>query len=273
MAHSRRPRRAGRSPRPRARAGRSRKPGRSRRRRPSGPPPRCTSASRTHGISTLPHPSQGGYSTHLAVLTVTFLDPKVRIMGRREDKKRETRERLQAAAFARFQQHGYDESKIEDIAQDAGVSPRTVYRYFPTKADLVYPDTGDNAAAVSRLIADRPASEPPFTALRAALVQFAPTLDSEVNFARGRLIAIDPTLYRYSLEVRDRMGNAMGQALVDRGGDGGSESDRRLLGHLAMAALLVALRTWRDEGDESETLAEHAASTLDAIPRLVKMPA
>jgi AcrR family transcriptional regulator len=192
-------------------------------------------------------------------------------MGRRDDKKRETRERLQAAAFARFQRDGYDETKIEDIALDAGVSPRTVYRYFPTKADLVYPDTGDNVATVTQLIAERPPSEAPFVALRAALVQFAPTLDSEVNFARGRLIAIDPTLYRYSLEVRDRMGNAMGQALVDRGGAGATEADRRLLGHLAMVSLLVALRTWRDEGDDADSLAEHAARTLDAIPRLVKM--
>src|SRR3954451_8635544 len=110
-------------------------------------------------------------------------------MGRREEKKRETRERLQAAAFARFQRHGYDETKIEDIAQDAGVSPRTVYRYFPTKADLVYADTTDNAATIARLIADRPPAESPFVALRAAMVEFAPVLDSDINYERGRLIA------------------------------------------------------------------------------------
>lgn len=193
-------------------------------------------------------------------------------MGRREEKKKATRERLQAAAFARFQEEGYDETKIEDIAQDAGVSPRTVYRYFPTKADLVYADTTDNAATIAQLIVDRPAAESAFVALRAAMVEFAPVLDSDVNYERGRLIAIDPTLYRYSLEVRDQMGNAMGQALVDRGGAGASEADRRLLGHLAMASLLVALRTWRDD-DESAGLADHAARTLDAIPRLVKMSA
>src|SRR3954469_23989174 len=138
-------------------------------------------------------------------------------MGRREDKKRETRERLRAAAFALFDKRGYDGTKIDDIAHAAGVSPRTVYRYFPTKAELVYWDTADNVAFLQELIASRPKSESPFDAVRAAFIEFAPRLDTEVSVQRGLLIAADPTLYRYSLEMRDEIGSAVGQALVARG--------------------------------------------------------
>jgi AcrR family transcriptional regulator len=192
-------------------------------------------------------------------------------MGRREEKKQETRERLQAAAFALFERRGYDRTKVEDIARAAGVSPRTVYRYFPTKAELVYWDTAGNIEHLQNLIASRPKSESSFAAMRAAFVEFAPNLDTTVTVDRGRLIAADPTLYRFSLEVRDEIGTAVGQALIARGGDRASDAERRLLGHLGMAALLAALREWRDSGPERMQLPEYLASLLDSMASLVTM--
>ena len=192
-------------------------------------------------------------------------------MGRREEKKQETHERLQAAAFALFEQRGYDNTKVEDVARAAGVSPRTVYRYFPTKAELVYWDTQSNIQSLTRLIAERPRSESPFAALRGAFVDFAPNLDSAVTVDRSRLIAADPTLYRYSLEVRDEVGEAVGQALIDRGGGGPSDAERRLLGHLGMAVLLVAARQWRDSGPDRGQLSDYMAALLDSLAGLVTM--
>jgi AcrR family transcriptional regulator len=193
-------------------------------------------------------------------------------MGRREEKKQETRERLQASAFALFEQRGYDGTKVEDIARVAGVSPRTVYRYFPTKAELVYWDTQANIESLQALIAARPVEEPPYVALRAAMIDFAPRIDTTVTVARGQLIAADPTLYRYSLEVRDQIAEGVGRALVKRGGRGATESDLRVLGHLAMAIFLVAARDWRDAGPERGQLCDHFARRLDGLPGLVTMP-
>jgi AcrR family transcriptional regulator len=193
-------------------------------------------------------------------------------MGRREEKKAETRERLRAAAFARFEQRGYDATKIEDIARDAGVSPRTVYRYFPTKAQLVFAATPATLEQLTDLIAARPRSERPYTALWKALLDFVPNLDSSVGIAQSRIIAANPTLYRSSLEYRDQIAAAMGEALIKRGGPGGTDADRRLLGHLGMAALLVAAREWRNAGPERKVLRHYLDATLASIPRLARMP-
>jgi AcrR family transcriptional regulator len=192
-------------------------------------------------------------------------------MGRREEKKQETRERLRVAAYARFERHGYEATKVEDIARDAGVSPRTVYRYFPTKSELVYDGLPGNIQHLVELISDRPRSERPFTAIANALTEFAPGVDSELGVERGRIIAADATLYRYSLELRDQSAEAIGEALIERGGAGGTDEERRLLGHLAMSVLLVAGRQWRDAGPKRRALGHYVEGTLAAVPRLARM--
>jgi AcrR family transcriptional regulator len=192
-------------------------------------------------------------------------------MGRREEKREETRERLRSAAFALFERDGYEATKVDDIARAAGVSPRTVYRYFPTKADLVYSGTPSNIAQLANLISSRPSSERPFTAMRNALLDFAPTIDTGLTVDQSRIIAANPTLYRYSLETRDEVAEAIGEALISRGGPGGSDADRRLLGHLGMSAFLVATREWRDAGPSRKTLSHYLRATLTAIPRLARM--
>jgi len=63
--------------------------------------------------------------------------------GLRERKKARTRALIQAEALRLFGERGYDETSIEDIAEAAEVSPSTVLRYFPTKADLIIYDDLD----------------------------------------------------------------------------------------------------------------------------------
>lgn len=54
-------------------------------------------------------------------------------MNRREQKKHETFEAIVGAAATSFETVGYEETAIESIAADAGVSAGTVYNYFGTK--------------------------------------------------------------------------------------------------------------------------------------------
>lgn len=57
-------------------------------------------------------------------------------MGRREEKKAEKRQRLEAAALDLFDTLGYDRASIELIASAADVARGTYYLYFPDKLAL-----------------------------------------------------------------------------------------------------------------------------------------
>ena len=57
--------------------------------------------------------------------------------GLRERKKADRERRIIDAAAEQFRTVGYEETKIENIARDAGVSVGTVYNYFENKSDLL----------------------------------------------------------------------------------------------------------------------------------------
>jgi AcrR family transcriptional regulator len=59
-------------------------------------------------------------------------------VDRQERRKSRTREAIEAAAFELFAQRGYRETTINDIAERAGVAPRTVTVHFPTKEELLF---------------------------------------------------------------------------------------------------------------------------------------
>jgi len=59
-------------------------------------------------------------------------------VGRRESKRRETRDALIASATKLFAENGYQATTVAAIAADAGVSPRTFFGYFPTKEAVLF---------------------------------------------------------------------------------------------------------------------------------------
>src|SRR6266480_4318131 len=90
-------------------------------------------------------------------------------MGLRERKKLRTREQLTDAAFRLFTERGFDATTIEDIVEQVEVSPRTFFRYFDSKEDVVIGFFDDMGLELRAMLEARPAEEPPFTAARNAL--------------------------------------------------------------------------------------------------------
>ncbi|MDY6999295.1 MAG: TetR family transcriptional regulator [Actinomycetota bacterium] len=90
-------------------------------------------------------------------------------MGLRERKKRRTREAVRTAAFRLFEEQGYQNTTVEQIAEAADVSSRTLFRYFPNKAALLIPD--QLMEPIIELFVAAPAELPPLAAYRHALAQ------------------------------------------------------------------------------------------------------
>ncbi|MGV9895790.1 TetR/AcrR family transcriptional regulator, partial [Streptomyces tendae] len=77
--------------------------------------------------------------------------------GLRERKKRATREALREAALRLAVERGPDQVRVEDIAEAAGVSPRTYNNYFASREQaIVSAVTADREERIAAAVAARP---------------------------------------------------------------------------------------------------------------------
>ena len=91
-------------------------------------------------------------------------------VGLRERKKLQTREAIVDAALELFERKGFEATTVEDIAAAADVSPRTFFRYFESKQDVVMAKTNDKGDDLGTLLTARPPEEPPLEALRRTIL-------------------------------------------------------------------------------------------------------
>ena len=92
-------------------------------------------------------------------------------MNLRERKKLATREALSAAALRLALEHGPQNVRVEDIAEAAGVSPRTYNNYFSSREQaIVVALAAERGLRVAAALRARPADEPLDSAITAAVL-------------------------------------------------------------------------------------------------------
>ena len=91
--------------------------------------------------------------------------------GRRERKKRQTSEAIQVAARRLFAAQGYAATTVQQIADEADVAERTLFRYFESKEDLLLPDVEAFFDVVESAVRARPIDETPLTSIFEALAE------------------------------------------------------------------------------------------------------
>ena len=125
------------------------------------------------------------------------------VPGRRERKKRQTRDDLMEHAARLFAANGFDETTTEDIAEAADLSQRTFFRHFPSKEAVLYGDMDDLRLRVSQALLDRPDDEPPIQSVRQAIMTLADDYESERDhrFLQAKLAAAYPSVSAYSRAV------------------------------------------------------------------------
>ncbi len=121
--------------------------------------------------------------------------------GLRERKKRQTREAIAHAAMELFAARGFDAVTVADVARAADVSEKTVFNYFPAKADLVLHGGEERRAALIEAIRARPRGRSLVTPFRSATMAFLDAVD------RGPVesIVAVPRMVAQSRSLRDRL--------------------------------------------------------------------
>ena len=76
---------------------------------------------------------------------------------------------LEDVALKLFEQHGFDAVTVDDVAVEAQISPRTFYRYFAAKDDVLQVAIERRSEALRTTLAARPDDEPPIHSLSQAI--------------------------------------------------------------------------------------------------------
>jgi len=117
-------------------------------------------------------------------------------LGRREEHKMRTERALQLAALDLFAVQGFDTTTTEEIAQRAGVSPRTFFRYFPTKESVLWVGQVGWFESFTTQYLAQPDSLSDIEAMRETLLALAPELKRirRSLLLYERAVASSPTL-------------------------------------------------------------------------------
>lgn len=173
-------------------------------------------------------------------------------LGLRERKKLRTRQAIREAAHRLIDERGYDNTTIEQIAAAAEVSPSTVFRYFPSKEQMILRDE-DYAIAGSEFLRARPADEPPLVALRETVTGMVRTSYEEFNAEyrwRMELVRKVPALRAQMHESQDRAIAVLTAALAERAGRPEDDLELRVLVGAMMGGLHQVVLDWGDHGQQ-----------------------
>src|SRR5882757_3249662 len=107
-------------------------------------------------------------------------------LGLRERKKIQTKETIQREAYRLFDENGYANTTVEQIADAAEVSPSTFFRYFPSKEMVLM--ANDLDLVTIEALGQQPHDMSSLQAFRRALeITMATLSEDEWQFERARL--------------------------------------------------------------------------------------
>lgn len=161
----------------------------------------------------------------------------------RERKKRATRQALRAAALRLALERGPENVRVEEIAEAAGVSPRTYNNYFSSREQAIVAGiAGDRAARIAAAVVARPAGVGLGDAVIDAVVGLF-TDSGEHPREALLMIASSAALRASYVDTVGAIEDPLAEAIIER-----CRGIERLTAHVLSAgvgaATRVALRQW-----------------------------
>ena len=169
--------------------------------------------------------------------------------GLRERKRIAAIRRIQEAALDLFDDRGFENVTIEQIAAAAEVSPSSVYRYFGTKDQVVLRDEFE--PQFFDVLSAEFTSNPPTEAMRRAVAEvMSDFLDSEDELARRRTrySLEEPRLRARWAEQADDFARSVADALARATGRRPDELEIQVIASALVWALIAAVRRWHTDG-------------------------
>lgn len=177
-----------------------------------------------------------------------------KVLTLREIKQSRVRATLIEQAMHLFAERGYDDVTVDEIAAASGISRRTLFRYFPTKGDVVFAWTETMTDVLREMVAQASRSDRPGPAMCHAFATVIERVGNtpEEGFAFVKLIEQSPALRQHSLRKYAAWEESIIEAWHGHLPQGENRFlASRVLARSSIAAFRSALDEWlRQEGRE-----------------------
>jgi AcrR family transcriptional regulator len=175
--------------------------------------------------------------------------------GLRERKKEKTREALVDSALSQFTARGFDRVTVEEIAAACEVSPRTFFRYFASKEDVLFAEGDAHRTRLLTSLAEQDPSVPPFQALESAMRMVAADYAEygDVLRLRHHIVTSTPSLRTRAAERQQGWETVLMEHLRASGrARRMSDLELRLVVAATTTALRVAAEAWIGSGGRGD---------------------
>lgn len=162
-----------------------------------------------------------------------------------------TRERIAEVALELFSRQGFEKTTIDEIATAAGIGRRTVFRYFPSKNDMVWVDYEGALERLSSALTVH-AQEPMMDGLRRAVIESNLYEPRDLPALRMRMTLITrvPVLQGHAVIRYAAWRRLVAEFCAARIGCRYDDLLPQTIAHAALGTSIAAFTRWIRVGDE-----------------------
>jgi AcrR family transcriptional regulator len=167
------------------------------------------------------------------------------------------RAKIARAVFTVFAERGFEETTASEAAEAAGISRASFFRYFSSKEEAVFAAQEAMGEEIAAALAERPAEEGAWTALRRAFDAAVRNYEQSPSetLARVRLALSTPALRAHDLERQLQWRHGIAQVLIKRLQMEEEDVRADALAGAALAAFSAAVSAWAERGEEADLIA------------------
>lgn len=168
---------------------------------------------------------------------------------------------LELIALELFTAQGFDETTIDQIASEAGVSKRTFFRYFDSKPSVLWAAFDLEVDNLRRILADMPDDLPVMETVRLAVLEANHYRAEDAPELRRRMTLIGsvPELGASAAVRYDAWERAVGDHVAERSGQPRDSLYPLTVGRATLAACRAAYERWAARADADLTVYLDAA--------------
>ena len=172
---------------------------------------------------------------------------------------------LEIIALRLFTEQGFEQTTVEQIAAAAGVSRRTFFRYYDTKADVLWHEFDNEVHALRAAFATIPDKTPLMTAIRQVVIRVNRYRAEDVPELRARmhLIGSEPALHASAAPHYDAWERTVSDFAATRLNQPTDSLYPLAIGRTTLAACRAAYDIWITHADTD--LTAYLDSALSAL--------